>query len=139
MRHDFVEFVPRELSEGVLYVSVRFKTVVHLCACGCGTKIATPISPANWKLGWDGDAITLSPSIGAWGLPCRSHYWIKSNQVQWSTQWTDDQIRRGRVRDDRERREHFAQSESRSATAPGQPAVTPRLWGQLINKVLRRG
>ena len=112
MNHEFVEYVPRELIEGVLYVSIRFRTVVHLCASGCGTKIATPISPADWKLSYDGESISLSPSIGAWGLPCRSHYWIRFNEVDWSTRWTDAQIREGRVRDDQGRREHFEQNDA---------------------------
>lgn len=107
MTHEFVEYMPSQPVEGILYVSTRFKTVVHLCACGCGAKIATPVSPANWQVRWDGESISLKPSIGAWGLPCRSHYWIESNQVQWSTQWTDEQIERGRTRDDHERQAHF--------------------------------
>jgi hypothetical protein len=36
--HEFVEFVPSELKEGVLYVSVQYATAVHKCACGCGHK-----------------------------------------------------------------------------------------------------
>jgi len=58
--HDFVEYVPSDPKEGVIYVSIPFRTVVHKCACGCGTKIATPLSPANWKMTYDGDTISLS-------------------------------------------------------------------------------
>ena len=29
-RHEFVEFVPTELTEGTVYVSIRFATVSHL-------------------------------------------------------------------------------------------------------------
>jgi hypothetical protein len=136
MDHEFVDYVPPEPAEGVLYVSIRYRTVVHLCACGCGTKIATPISPANWTLSYDGESISLSPSIGAWGLPCRSHYWIDSNRVHWSLQWTDAQIRAGRVRDDHARREHFDQKIAAiTPTAPTRTGRVPK-W---LRRLLWRG
>lgn len=116
--HEFVDYMPHDPQEGVIYVSIRFRTVVHRCACGCGTKIATPLSPANWKLTYDGDSISMSPSVGGWGLPCRSHYWISSNEIRWSTQWTDAQIAAGRTHDDSERLEYF---ERRSATSSLRP------------------
>jgi hypothetical protein len=79
--HEFVEYVPAKLAEGVLYISITYRTAVHRCACGCGNKVVTPISPADWQLLYDGDTVSLTPSIGNWGFPCRSHYWIRSNQV----------------------------------------------------------
>ena len=112
--HEFVDYVPSDPEDGVIYISIRFRTIVHKCACGCGTKIATPLSPANWKMTYDGDTISLSPSVGGWGLPCQSHYWIASNQVRWSSQWTDTQIVAGRSRDDADRRQYFDQRASTS-------------------------
>ncbi len=50
VNHEFVEFIPSELQEGVLYVSVQYATAVHQCACGCGNKVVTPISPVDWQL-----------------------------------------------------------------------------------------
>ena len=44
-QHEFVTSAPRELSPGVLYVSLEYCTMLHLCACGCGRKVVTPISP----------------------------------------------------------------------------------------------
>jgi hypothetical protein len=61
---------------GVLYVSPGYATVTHLCCCGCGAEVVTPLSPTDWKLTFDGVAISLSPSVGNWSLPCRSHYFI---------------------------------------------------------------
>ena len=46
-RHEFVEHIPEHVAEGVLYVSVRFGTVVHRCACGCGEEVVTPLGPAE--------------------------------------------------------------------------------------------
>src|ERR1700733_15245761 len=117
--HEFTEYVPHDPDDGVIYVSIRFRTVVHKCPCGCGTKIATPLSPANWKLTYDGEAISLSPSVGGWGLPFRSHYRIASNQVQWVGQWTDAQIAAGRARDEAERSQYFEQLAVASSTKTG--------------------
>ena len=46
----FVEAIPEELEPGFLYVSIRFRTAQHLCACGCGSRIVTPIKPAKYSL-----------------------------------------------------------------------------------------
>lgn len=140
MTHEFVEYVPSTLTEGVLYVSVRFRTVVHLCACGCAAKIATPLSPANWQLSFDGESISLTPSIGAWGLPCRSHYWIESDTVRWSSEWTAERVRRSRDRDDQARRRYFARraGESADEAVARTAAAAPGTWRKLISWLLER-
>lgn len=111
LNHEFVEFIPSELQEGTLYVSVQYATAVHTCACGCGNKIVTPISPAGWRLLFDGDSVSLTPSIGNWQFPCRSHYWIKSNKVRWVEAWTPEQIAAGRQREARDYEQYFADRE----------------------------
>lgn len=78
----FVIYVPGELEHGLLYVSMEYATAVHLCACGCGTKTVTPLSPCDWSLAFNG-AVTLRPSIGNGQAPCRSHYLITQNQIRW--------------------------------------------------------
>ena len=35
----FVEFIPKVLDEGVLYVSMTYATARHLCFCGCGMRV----------------------------------------------------------------------------------------------------
>ena len=55
---EFVHYMPKELNQGVLYISMEYSLVIHLCACGCGEKVATPLSPEDWKLYYDGEAIT---------------------------------------------------------------------------------
>ncbi len=106
--HEFVEFIPSELKEGVLYVSVQYATAVHKCACGCGNKVVTPISPADWQLLFDGDSVSLMPSIGNWEFPCRSHYWIKSDTVRWAKAWTPEEVAAGRQREARDYERYFA-------------------------------
>lgn len=101
-----VEYMPKDLETGILYVSKRFQVVAHLCACGCGEKVVTPLGPTEWSLTEKGDKATLYPSIGNWQFPCRSHYWIRNSKVLWSYQWTDDEIELGRKKEE-ERRETY--------------------------------
>ena len=96
LEHRFVEFVPKELEDNVLYVSLRFSTVVHKCACGCGNKTITPLSPTDWRLIYNGRSVTIKPSIGNWSFPCQSHYWIKENCIQWASSWSRKEIQAGR-------------------------------------------
>lgn len=144
MTHQFVEFVPAELEEGTLYVSIPYCTVVHRCACSCGHKVVTPISPADWQLTFDGEAITLFPSIGNWGFPCRSHYWVTSNAIRWAPPWTDNQIARGRARDHRTRTEYFADRFDHTPENSGQSAQHQttafwlRHWRRAAHRICRR-
>ncbi len=88
----FVDFIPEVLEEGVLYVSVRYKTACHKCSCGCGKKVVTPLTPTGWRITYDGRTVSLYPSIGNWKLACRSHYWITNNRVKWAEEWTAQEI-----------------------------------------------
>ncbi len=112
LKHEFVEFIPDELEEGTIYVSIRFATASHLCVCGCGNKVVTPIRPTDWKLIFDGKTISLEPSIGNWSLACQSHYWIRNNRVRWAAKWSQKRIDRGRSRDRRAKEAYFAGKES---------------------------
>lgn len=78
----FVTYVPRDLEDGHLYISMEYATAVHLCACGCGTKTVTPLSRGGWTLTFNG-AVTLRPSIGNGQAQCRSHYLVNANRIQW--------------------------------------------------------
>src|SRR5437870_10473728 len=71
---EFVEYSPAILRSGVLYVSRKYQTATHLCCCGCGASVVTPLKPGGWKLTTKRGTVTLYPSIGSWSLPCRSHY-----------------------------------------------------------------
>ncbi len=78
----FTEYIPAEPEPGTLYVSMQFETAVHLCACGCGTKVVNPFGPHDWVLSFDG-TVTLRPSVGNGQLPCRSHYYIRNDRIDW--------------------------------------------------------
>ena len=68
LRLEFVNYAPEALDDGVLYVSIPFTTVVHRCCCGCGNEVVTPLDPTDWEMTFDGKSVSLSPSIGNWGL-----------------------------------------------------------------------
>jgi hypothetical protein len=104
----FVEFVPERLEEGVLYVSMEYATVAHKCLCGCGKEVVTPLSPTDWALTFDGESISLDPSVGNWSYPCQSHYWIRKNKVQWCGDMPQELIDAGRARDTRAKSAYYA-------------------------------
>lgn len=97
--HEFVEFIPSNLHEGTIYVSIPYATVIHKCLCGCGKEVVTPLSPTDWKLIFDGVTISLDPSIGNWSFNCKSHYWIKRNKVIWACRWSEEEINDEKIRD----------------------------------------
>ena len=92
MRHEFVEHIPEQIEEGVLYVSLAFDLAVHRCFCGCGNEVVTPFSPAEWSLTYDGKSVSLYPSIGNWSFPCKSHYFIRRGEIAWARKWSDKEI-----------------------------------------------
>jgi len=90
MTLNFVELMPKEIEDGVLYISMEYATAIHRCACGCGNKVVTPLSPKDWKLNFNGESISLFPSIGNWNFDCKSHYWIVNNNIKWDVSWSDE-------------------------------------------------
>lgn len=131
MRTDFlrlekVRTIPRELSSGVLYVSMEYAVAAHLCACGCGNKVVVPLGPAEWSFSERNGAATLSPSIGNWQLPCRSHYIISGGKVMWAGQWSEAQVLAGRNAEQQRRTTYYAQNQKL-------PSLWDRFWGWLTS------
>ncbi len=108
LKHKFVDLIPEELAEGTVYVSIPYGTVVHKCCCGCGNEVVTPLGPTDWQLVFDGESVSLTPSIGNWSLPCQSHYWINRNRVAWASRWRSAQIAAARAADRAAKDEYFA-------------------------------
>lgn len=92
LEHRFVRSVPRELEPGVLYVSMDYGTAVHSCCCGCGEQVVTPFTPTDWKMTYDGESISLTPSVGNWHSACRSHYIIRNGRVLEAVSWSRAQV-----------------------------------------------
>jgi len=78
---------------------MKYATAIHRCCCGCGNEVVTPLSPVGWFLTFDGDSISLDPSIGNWNFPCRSHYWITRNKVRSASPWSERKIEASRARE----------------------------------------
>lgn len=109
----FVEFMPKALDEGVLYVSTTYATASHLCFCGCGKKVVTPLSPTDWRLTFNGDTVSLDPSVGNWSYPCRSHYILRGNRVVWAGAMSAGQIRAVRDNDTSDKARYYGQRADR--------------------------
>jgi hypothetical protein len=96
--HVFVTHMPPKgsLKDDTVYISLEFNTVLHKCACGCGAEISTPLTPKDWNLIYNGETISLEPSVGNWSYPCRSHYIINKGWVIWADDWSDAKIKSAR-------------------------------------------
>lgn len=124
---EFVEFIPKVIEDGVLYISHEYGTASHNCACGCGTRVVTPLTPTDWKVKASRGIVSVRPSIGNWDYPCRSHYWIRNSEIVWAPQWTPEEIAEGREAD-RERKEAFYEADA----SPGRSSWLMRLWKRVI-------
>lgn len=107
LEHRFVETFPETLEPSVLYVSLEFGSAAHSCCCGCGEEVVTPLTPTDWNITYDGETITLHPSVGSWTLPCRSHYVIRRNRVIEAPPWSDAEVAAERRRDRRAKAAHY--------------------------------
>lgn len=129
---EFVTAIPDKLAAGTLYVSMEYATVVHRCCCGCGNEVVTPLSPTDWRLIYDGEGISLHPSVGNWSFNCRSHYWIRDSKVLWAGPMTNDQIRKGREQGQQAKASYF------DAHEPGPPGAAPMQasrWSTLVSSI----
>lgn len=87
----FVSEIPKNLEEGYLYIAVEYNAVVHLCPCGCKSEISTPLNrKVGWTMKYDGEYVSLFPSVGNYSYPCKSHYFIRDNKVIWANNNDND-------------------------------------------------
>jgi hypothetical protein len=130
----FVDSMPQPLENGTLYVSIRFRIVSHNCCCGCGHEVVTNLSPSGWQLTYDGESISLFPSIGNVSLPCRSHYWIKRNQVIWEKAFSHAQVdaRRDNVGKKNQKQLNVATSSDARQPDSGKDATKKGFWKKLM-------
>jgi Family of unknown function (DUF6527) len=107
----FVDNISGDLVSGVLYVCIRYATVVHLCCCGCDNEVITPLTPTDWSLTFAGETVSLSPSVGNWSFDCRSHHWIRHNRVEWAPAWSVAKVEYARAWVREERADYSRQHE----------------------------
>lgn len=120
-----VQYMPTKLEPGILYIAEEFGAAAHLCACGCGAIVRTPLDPTEWSLTETEDGPSLYPSIGNWQEPCQSHYWIERGRVKWAAKWTSGQIEAGRRREQERRVEYY------EALYRKQPTKFRKLWDRI--------
>ena len=108
LQPSFVEFIPEDIKTGIIYISMKYKTAIHRCICGCNNEVVTPFSPTDWQLLFDGESVSLKPSIGNWNFDCKSHYWIVNNEIVHSPKWSDEQISKSRSKDKNRKKWFFS-------------------------------
>lgn len=121
-----VEFMPKQLEPGILYISEKYGTAAHLCACGCGAKVRTPLGPTEWTVTDTPNGPSLWPSIGNWQEACQSHYVIEAGRIIWCDKWTPEQIRAGRHAEEARRAAYY------EAMYAKQPHWLARVWRRLL-------
>lgn len=88
---------------------LSFVDICLIDACsGCGEEVVTQFTPIDWKMIFDGETVSLNPSIGNWTLDCRSHYVIKRGRVIEAGPWTEEQVAAERLRDRKAKSRHYA-------------------------------
>jgi Family of unknown function (DUF6527) len=122
LEHRFVDHIPDAIEPGVLYVSIKYATAAHRCCCGCGHEVITPFTPTDWRLIFDGESVTLSPSIGSWSLACRSHYVIDKGRVVEAGPWSDEEVAAERARDRRAKARYYDLTQPAPASVSAQHA-----------------
>lgn len=132
--HEFVRSFPERLEDGMLYVSIDFDTAAHRCCCGCGQDVYTPLSPRDWKMIYDGDTVSLNPSIGNWSFPCQSHYWLERGRVSWADRWSKDQIERGRGYDRARKADHYSEQPREDPRAVKKRGIVARILGWIVGR-----
>jgi len=143
LEHRFVKHMPDRLESGVLYVSVEYGTASHLCCCGCGEEVVTPFTPTDWELIFDGETVSLRPSIGNWSLRCRSHYVIDRGRAVEAGPWSEARVLAERRRDKAAKQRYFGTPEISDppSAESGAPSLlqSAHWWSRLRAWLARRG
>ena len=113
----FVTQFPDVFKQGEFYISEEFETAGHLCCCGCGEKVITPLNPAKWsiKKAAGGTIVSLWPSVGNWNYACKSHYIITKNRVINAGMMNARAIEAVRQRDKRDMAAYVAKANAQNA------------------------
>ena len=139
LRHEFVDRFPAQLEQGVIFISIPFATTAHLCCCGCGSKTVNPLTPTDWSITYDGETISLSPSVGNWSYECESHYWIEGSCVIWAPKWTKERIALGRAKDRvLKDRHHSEKSDERIGASSETEETIAKVSTSGVGRFLRR-
>lgn len=141
LEHRFVEQLPECLEPGVLYICMEYATSAHICCCGCGEEVVTPFTPTDWRMTFDGETVSLWPSIGNWNFACRSHYFIQHERVIEAETWTAEQVEFNRRKDRVTKASYYGTLELTEAVKPTPdttaPPKTSKIFQSFIGRCLR--
>ena len=112
LSHEFVDLIPDVIENDVVYVSIKHRTAIHKCCCGCGEEVVTPLSPAGWEVTFNGVSISVYPSIGNWNSKCQSHYFITNNKVEWARKWSAKRIAKKKIEDEKDRQDYYSKNDN---------------------------
>jgi len=142
LEHKFVHYIPEQLEPGVIYISMEYATAAHSCCCGCAEQVITPFTPTDWELSFDGETVSLWPSIGNWNFRCRSHYIIRNSRIVGAEPWSDKKVEHGRRRDKWRKQEHFGEKSNctghKENLEKSANAESAGLWDRIKKKVRKR-
>ncbi|MFB8960188.1 MULTISPECIES: DUF6527 family protein [Xanthomonas] len=142
LEHRFVRNAPRDLEPGLLYISIEYATAVHSCCCGCGERVVTPFTPTDWRMTFNGESVTLSPSVGNWNQDCRSHYVIQENRVIECGPWSEAHVEAERNRDKSAKAQYYqvstpVKSDTTATEFTDDAARASGLWSRLREWLFR--
>ena len=109
---------------------MEFATAMHMCMCGCREPVITPLTPTDWRMTYDGETVSLAPSVGNWSMACQSHYWLDGGSVRWLGRWTPEQIAKGRARDRLVTARALGESADSGAEPESEPKQRERWWSK---------
>ncbi len=66
-----------------------------------------PVGADRVAESYDGETVTLAPSVGNWSFACKSHYVIRRNEVFWLPRMSREKIDAGRERDRCDKEAYF--------------------------------
>lgn len=112
LEYKFVKSIPEEVEDLIIYISMEYGTAIHKCICGCGNEVITPFTPTDWELTFNGESVSLSPSIGNWSFKCQSHYWIIENEIIHAQKWSSEEIVNNRKSDRRIKEQFYSSKKS---------------------------
>jgi hypothetical protein len=85
---------------------------------------------------FDGETISLAPSIGNWMLKCRSHYVIDHGEVIMAGPWSDRQVEAERRRDQAAKAHFYHQLPPVGSSEPPPAAkAPPGFWRRVWQRV----